>query len=77
MNKIQNSTSSAKNFLMNIAAPVCMELFSAVFFFGHTGDTLVEQADTCGIVTRFREYIQMEAPYATHAPAMYYVSLYK
>ena len=77
MNKIQNSTSSAKNFLMNIAAPVCMELFSAVFFFGHTGDTLVEQADTCGIVTRFREYIQMEAPYATHAPAMNYESLYK
>ena len=77
MNKIQYSTSSAKNFLMNVSAPVCMELFSAVFFFGHTGATLVEQADTCGIVTRFREYVQTVAPYATHSPAMNYESLYK
>ena len=77
MNKIQNFTSSAKNFLMNIAAPVCMELFSALFFFGHTGNTLVEQVDTCGLVTRFREYVQMEAPYANRLPAMNYESLYK
>ena len=77
MNKIQNFTSSAKNFLMNVSAPVCVELFSAVFFFGHIGNTLLEQADTCGLVTKFREYIQTEAPYATHAPAMNYESLYK
>ena len=76
-NKLKILFVRAQKCLMKSAAPVCMELFTAVFFFGHVGATLVEQADTCGLATRFREYVQTEAPYAAQAPAMNYESLYK
>eukprot|EP00091_Calanus_sinicus_P013066 TRINITY_DN29101_c0_g1_i1.p1 TRINITY_DN29101_c0_g1~~TRINITY_DN29101_c0_g1_i1.p1 ORF type:complete len:551 (-),score=122.88 TRINITY_DN29101_c0_g1_i1:770-2422(-) len=41
-----------------IAAAVGMELMTAVFFFAHSSDTLIEQSEECGIATNFKKYIE-------------------
>ena len=43
---------------MKSAAPVCMELLMSVFFFGHTGNTLLEQTESCGLELKMKEYIE-------------------
>ena len=62
---------------MKTATPICMELLMSAFFFGHTGKTLLEQADTCGVAMNMKDFIINQAPFAIQAPAMNYESLFK
>ena len=63
---------------MRGAAPVCMELLSSVFFFGHSGASLIEQFETCGLSLPFRQSIEStELTNQTSPPALSYDALYK
>jgi len=73
----QDLTSRSQRWLMKSAAGVGMELMTAVFFFGHSSDTLVGQADTCALETNFKNYIETNASYALKMPARNYETLYK
>jgi len=70
-------TSRAQRWLMKSAAAVGMELMMAVFFFAHSSQTTIGQAETCGLATNFKKYIETKAPYAVKMPAVSYESLYK
>jgi len=73
----QDLTSRSQQWLMKAAAGVGMELMTAVFFFGHSSDTLIGQADTCALETNFKKYIETNATYALKMPARNYETLYK
>eukprot|EP00092_Neocalanus_flemingeri_P027686 GFUD01030051.1.p1 GENE.GFUD01030051.1~~GFUD01030051.1.p1 ORF type:complete len:877 (+),score=166.00 GFUD01030051.1:322-2952(+) len=73
----QDLSSRAQRWLMKSAAAVGMELMTAVFFFAHNSETIIEQAETCGLATNFKKYIETKAPYALKMPARSYESLYK
>ena len=65
---------------MKSAAPVCMELLTSVLFFGHTGSTLLEQIQSCGLELKMKEFIERTRPTnedALTAPAVSYDTVYK
>lgn len=73
----QDLSSRSQRWLMKSATAVGMELMTAVFFFAHSSDTLIEQSEVCGLATNFKKYIETKAPQALKMPARSYESLYK